>query len=82
MDGTSHDYTHYVENAKISFFDTCNSFSEHYTIPKIWLRKIKISANFVLGLNFILDFLCGISISRDYVHFYKKVTMTSVQKKN
>lgn len=83
--GTTYTYSHYIENAKISFLDTCESDSEYYSILKIWLKPLHIHTDFVLGLNFILDHLGGISINRDYVHFYKRITQTPIysdQKEN
>lgn len=65
----------------IDFLDTYNLYSEYYSLPKICLRPLNINTDFVLGLNFILDKLGGLSLNRVYVLFYKRITQTPVHHK-
>lgn len=78
MDGTMHTYTHFIDNLKISFYDTCNSYSKYYNLPEVWIQALNINTDFILGLNFILDSLGGITINRDYVQFHKRITQTPI----
>lgn len=52
MDGTTHIYTHYIDNCKISFIDTCNSYSEYHNLPKAWIRGSEYKYGFRSRIKF------------------------------
>jgi len=83
MDGTYNLYEYYVDNAEISFKNTCNTFyNPTYKVDRMLVRNLDIKADLVVGLNFIFQDNGGCILTRDGVVFFKQTTYTPVQTSN
>ena len=79
LDGTYNTYTDYIPKAKISFINTCEKFYQpSYTLSEILVRDLNIKADFVLGLDFMVQNNKGSLITKNWVIFASNITHSPV----
>ena len=80
MDGTEFSYNKKLENVKIAFWTNCDNYSEYYNIPTVLVRDMtQTKIPFFIGLSFLFQNNGGVTITRDYIHFFKHSSITPNQ---
>lgn len=80
MDETYNTYTKYIPRAKVKFIITCEKlYQPSYKLDEILLRDLNIRADFVLGLDFMVQNNGGCFVTKDWVIFASNITHSPVQ---